>query len=173
MSELYEGQVSPRAASAVGEAHAAAETARGEDPLARHLTRLLVLETFVAAAYRAVDDLLARDPDRGQLQQFRDDHERNALALLRCVKRVAPSLSIVDDPDATAATTSEGVVDGLTPFTAMWLNEEQVADAYEELLSSTIDDSHVRQALVRGLEDALQHWSWLTLHVQPHARSQH
>ena len=139
------------------------------DGLVAEVKKLILLETLVAHAYQAIDDAIDDQGTRVQLRAFGRVHERNACALTRCLCWQSPAAT---DLSPEPQTSTEGTIGGLTPIMAMWLNEDETARGYEVLLERPIREPHLKQALLKGLEDARRHWAWLTLQVQPLARYQ-
>jgi hypothetical protein len=134
--------------------------------LQERLEQLVVVETLVARAYHGVDDLVD-EVHRDRLRTFRRDHER-------CLEQLWLRLSALcgDDWDAgriqTASRTStECVAHGVSPLMAMWFNEDETACAYEDLLEDAGLDRRLQRLLQTGLDQAREHWNWLTLHVHP------
>jgi hypothetical protein len=127
--------------------------------LARQLKQLILLETLIAYAYDALD--LDDASMRAALARFAREHENSARALHHWL-----ALSGGDDDESDEArTVLAGVTQGLTPAMAMWLNEEETARAYEQVLERPIANRGLAHTLERGLDGARVRWEWLTLRV--------
>ena len=70
------------------------------------IEKLVVLETLVAHAYGAVDDMFEDGETREQLRAFRREHERNARALTGCLCRAC--LERIAEKPAFLAADSRG-----------------------------------------------------------------